>query len=401
MSDFAHSLDRDGPDERRPTASRRIPLAQPDLGVNEEAYVLEALRSGWITSRGKFVDRFEREFADAVGSAGALAVCNGTSALYLAMLGLGIGPGDEVLVPSLSFVATANAVRFAGAEPVFVDIDPATWCIDPQALAAAITPRTRAILAVHLYGHPADMDAINVIAAQHGLFVVEDAAEAFGATYKGRPVGALGDVGVFSFYGNKILTAGEGGAVTAADPRLLARMRLLRGQGMDPDRQYFYPVIGHNFRPTNIACALLCAQLERAPTMLSRRRQIFALYRKGLAGIAGIGRQPVTPDARQSPWLFSMTIDAVVFGMSRDALMARLAALGIETRPFFIPSHQLPPYLDAATRQGAKLPVTDRVAASGINLPTFTTLPDAAIAEICAAIRKLASRGEAALQLSA
>ena len=210
----------------------RYPVAVPDLAGNEERYVVEAIRSSWISSTGRFLDRFEQEFAAACGARHALAVSNGTVALHLALLGLGAGPGDEVLVPSLTYIATANAVRYVGAEPVFVDVDPGTWCIDPGRLAAGLTPHTRGIVAVDLYGHPADMDAINAFAAKHGLWVVEDAAEAHFARYRGRPVGSLARISTFSFYGNKILTSGEGGAVTLDDDELAARLKMIRGQGM-------------------------------------------------------------------------------------------------------------------------------------------------------------------------
>src|SRR6476661_6359846 len=224
------------------TTPHRIPVAAPDLTGNEEKYVLEALRSSWISSTGPFIDRFEREFAAVNGTRTSLGVCNGTVALHLALLALDVRPGDEVLIPSLTYIATANAVRYVGAEPVFVDVDPETWCIDPQRLEDAITPRTRGIIPVHLYGHPADMDAINHLAAVHGLWVVEDAAEAHFARYKNQIVGSLGRIATFSFYGNKILTSGEGGALTLDDPHLELRIRTLRGQGMDPSRRYFFPV---------------------------------------------------------------------------------------------------------------------------------------------------------------
>ena len=242
----------------------RIPVAAPDLTGNEESYVVEAIRSSWISSTGPFVQRFEKEFAALCGHAPAIGVANGTMALHLALLTLDLRPGDEVLVPSLTYIATANAVRYCGAEPVFVDVDPQTWCIDPKQLEARITRRTEGIIPVHLYGHPADMDAINHVAATHGLWVVEDAAEAHFARYKGRPTGSLARIGVFSFYGNKVLTSGEGGAITLDDPALEQRARLLKGQGVDPERRYFFPITGYNYRLTNLACAILCAQLERA-----------------------------------------------------------------------------------------------------------------------------------------
>ncbi len=199
---------------------RRIPVSEPDLNGNELKYVAEAIRSSWISSTGEYVARFERDFADATGARACVAVANGTVALHLAMLAHGVGPGDEVIVPSLTYIATANAVSYCGGEPVFVDVDPATWCIDPGLIEAAIGPRTKGIVVVHLYGHPADMDAINDIASRHGLWVVEDAAEAFGARYKGKLAGGLSSIATFSFYGNKIITSGEGGALTTDDEGL-------------------------------------------------------------------------------------------------------------------------------------------------------------------------------------
>jgi len=368
--------------------NEKIPVAIPDLSGNEERYVLEALRSSWISSTGPFIQRFERDFAAMCDARAAIGVCNGTVALHLALLALDVRPGDEVLVPSLTYIATANAVRYVGAEPVFVDVDPETWCIDPAKLEAAITPRTKGIIPVHLYGHPADMDAINHIAGVHGLWVVEDAAEAHGARYKGRATGSLAPVATFSFYGNKILTAGEGGAITVSDPRLELRMRTLRGQGMDPQRRYYFPVTGYNFRITNLACAILCAQLERTEQILSRRREIFATYRKALADVPGIGFQPVAPWAEAAPWLFCITVDEKPFGRSRDELMSSLADAGVETRPFFLPLHGLPPFREQSSKRGEVLPITDQLAASGINLPTYSGMSDADVMRVADCVRR-------------
>ena len=364
----------------------RYPVAVPDLAGNEERYVVEAIRSSWISSTGRFLDRFEREFAAVCGARHALAVSNGTVALHLALLGLGAGPGDEVLVPSLTYIATANAVRYVGAEPVFVDVDPGTWCIDPGRLAARLTPHTRGIVAVDLYGHPADMDAINAFAATHGLWVVEDAAEAHFARYRGRPVGSLARISTFSFYGNKILTSGEGGAVTLDDDELAARLKMIRGQGMDPERRYFFPITGHNFRLTNVAAAMLCAQLERAGEILAGRRRVFGWYRQYLDGIPGIGFQPVSPVVEPAPWLFCITVDEEEFGRTRDELAALLAGDGIDTRPFFVPLHTLPPFRHRAALIADGLPVTDALAASGLNLPTYGALQEPDVAIVAARI---------------
>ena len=365
----------------------RIPVAAPDLDGNEERYVLEALRSSWISSAGPFVSRFEKEMAEACGTRAAIGAANGTLALHLALLTMDLRPGDEVLVPSLTYIATANAVRYCGAEPVFVDVDPATWCMDPKLLEASITRRTKGVIPVHLYGHPADMDAINRIAATHGLWVVEDAAEAHFARYKGRPSGSLARIGVFSFYGNKVITSGEGGAVTLDDPALEHRARLLRGQGVDPERRYFFPITGYNYRLTNLACAILCAQLERVPQLLARRHAIYARYRAALEGTPGIGFQPQAAWAEISPWLFSITVDAREYGRSRDELAAVLAEQGIETRPFFRPLHRLPPFQEESRRRGEVLPITDRLGESGLNLPTFTRMRDDDIEEVASAVR--------------
>ena len=352
----------------------KIPVARPDLSGNEEAYVTEAIRSSWISSSGPFVQRFEREFASLCNTQYALGVCNGTVALHLALLGLDVRPGDEILVPSLTYIATANAVRYVGAEPVFVDVDPGHWCMDPKLIEASITRRTKGIIAVHLYGHPADMDAINHIAAVHGLWVIEDAAEAHLARYKERIVGSLSEIATFSFYGNKMFTCGEGGAVTFNNSQLAVRLRALRGQGMDPERRYFFPITGYNFRLTNMACAMLCAQLERQAEIVSRRNEIFSIYREHLFGIPGVGFQSIASWAVPAPWLFCITIDEKAYGRTRDELMQILADKGIETRPFFIALHQLPPFREESRRRAEHLPVTDRLSQTGINLPTFTQM---------------------------
>jgi len=365
----------------------RIPVAAPDLSPLEHAYVSDAVSSGWISSTGPYIERAEHLLASLCGTRAAVLVSNGTVALHLAMLALDVRAGDEVIVPSLTYVATANAVRYVGAEPVFVDVDPSTWCLDPAKIEEAITPRTRGIIAVHLYGHPADMDAINRIADLHGLWVVEDAAEAPLAAYKGRPAGSLGRLATFSFYGNKIFSCGEGGAVTVSEPVLESRIRRLKGQGVDPERRYYFPIIGYNYRLSNVAAAILCAQLERKEELLRRRREIFSRYLEGLCGLEGIEPQPVADWAVPSPWLFSVLVDPHCAGISRDALIERLEEQGIETRPLFLPLHTLPPYREAARARGLRLPVTEELARSGLNLPTYPSLSNEQIDFICEAVR--------------
>jgi perosamine synthetase len=358
----------------------KLPVAIPDLSGNEEAYVVDALRSSWVSSQGPYLKRFEQEFASVCGTRHAIAVSNGTVALHLALVGLDIGPGDEVIVPSLTYIASVNAIRYVGASPVFVDVDPRSQCLDPDAVAAALTERTRAVIAVHLYGQPAEMDALRDLCEPRGIRLVEDAAEAPMATYRGRPTGGLGDVATFSFYGNKVLTCGEGGAVTLDDDDLAARLRLLRGQGMEPNRRYWFSVVGYNYRLTNVAAALLCAQLERRGEILDARKRIFAQYTERLASVPGLTIPTPMPGTTTSPWLFSMLVDEGLFGIGRDVLMQRLESAGIETRPFFPPIHLLPPYVDE--RRGP-LAVTERLAGQGMNLPTYPGMTEDDVTRIC------------------
>ncbi|XZE45058.1 DegT/DnrJ/EryC1/StrS family aminotransferase [Pirellulaceae bacterium SH467] len=368
-----------------------IPVASADVTGNEEKYVAEAIRSSWISSSGKYLDQFEAEFAELCDSKYALSCSNGTVALHLALLGLGLRPGDEVIVPSMTYIATANAVRYCGAEPIFVDIDPETWCISPEAIETAISPRTRGIIAVHLLGHPADMDSINQIAAMNGLWVVEDAAEAHFALYKNKPVGSLGTIGTFSFFGNKILTCGEGGALTLNDSQLSIRLKMLRGQGMDPRRRYYFPITGYNFRLTNLACAMLCAQLERREEIFEKRNAIFDYYTECLSGIPGVGFQPCAPWAQIAPWMYSVTIDPHKFGQTRDDLIAIMKEAEIDSRPFFHPLHRLPPFIESASKQGQSLEATNKLGANGLMLPTYNQLSFEDIDRIVGVIRRAAS----------
>jgi perosamine synthetase len=328
----------------------RIPVAAPVLDGREREYVNECLETTWISSAGRFIGEFERAFADYCGVKHAVACNNGTTALHVALVALGIGPGDEVIVPSLTYIASANAVSYCGATPVFAENETRTFNIDPADIEALITPKTRAIMPVHLYGHPADMDPINAIAKKHGLFVVEDAAEAVGGQYKGRTTGSLGDVGVFSFFGNKIITTGEGGMVTTDDDAVAERLRLYKGQGMDPNRRYWFPVIGYNYRMTNIEAAIGLAQLERVDHHLAGRKRVAELYDKALAGLGNRLILPTTESwARHVFWMYTVQLGEGV-SKSRDQVMLDLDALGVETRPVFHPMHVLPPYQHLATR---------------------------------------------------
>jgi perosamine synthetase len=360
----------------------RIPVAAPALVGNEKRYVEECLDSSWISSNGQFIGLFEESFARFCGVRHALACNTGTAAIHLALLGLGVGPGDEVITPTLTFVATANAVTYCGARPVFVDSEERTWNLDPARLEALIGPRTKAIVVVHLYGQPADMDAVLEIARRRGVPVVEDAAEAHGAEYRGHRVGSMGDVAAFSFYGNKVITTGEGGMVVTDDGALAERVRQLKGQGVDPGRRYWFPMVGYNYRMTNIEAAIGLAQLERIDWHTARRREIAARYATALAGAPGLELQREAPGTRHAFWMTTVRLLGAA-AARRDAVMAELDGRGVETRPVFHPMHTLPMYAPPA---GASFPVAERLAASGFNLPSSASLSADDQDYVCAAL---------------
>ncbi|HUJ08837.1 MAG TPA: DegT/DnrJ/EryC1/StrS family aminotransferase [Verrucomicrobiae bacterium] len=352
-------------------SKRLIPVAAPVLAGNEKVYVTDCLDSSWISSVGKYVDKFESALARFCKAKHAISCCNGTAALHLILMALGVEPGDEVIVPTLTFVATANAVAYCGARPVFVDSESQSWNIDPTLIEQKITPATKGIIPVHLFGQPADMDSILALAGRCGLFVVEDAAEAHGAQYKGRMVGSIGVGATFSFYGNKIFTTGEGGAVVTSDDRLAGRVRFLKDQAMDPTRRYWFPSIGYNYRMTNIEAAIGLAQLEQADWHTKRRLEVAAWYREQLRGTPGVTWQTEQPESKHAFWMFTIMLDETI-SLSRDEVMLRLLANGIETRPVFHPVHTLPPYRKATTE--SCLPVAEQIARRGISLPTWAGL---------------------------
>jgi len=359
----------------------RIPVARPSLAGNEKRYVMECLETSWISSIGSFINRFEESFATFCGVKHAVACANGTVALHAALLAHGVGPGDEVLVPTLTFIATANAVRYCGATPVFVDSEPATWCMDPVDAARKVTPRTKGVVPVHLYGHPADLDPIMALAARHGLFVCEDAAEAHGARYKDRSVGSIGHSATYSFFGNKIITTGEGGMVVTSDDALAARVRQLKGQGVDPSRRYWFPVVGYNYRMTNIQAAIGLAQLEQVDAQLAARERVVGWYDARLVPLAKlVETQRPARWARHVHWMYSAVLRDGI-RLSRDELMGRLDADGVETRPIFYPMHVLPPYAEA--NRGASFPVAERLGARGLNLPTHAGLTEEEVDHVC------------------
>lgn len=359
-----------------------IPISQPSITEKEIAYVTDAVRSTWISSLGKYIDQFEAEFARFCGTDHAIAVSNGTVAIHLALIANGIGPGDEVIVPNLSFVATANAVLHAGAKPIFVDIDPFNLCIDPASIEKAITSRTKAIMPVHLYGHPADMRRITEIANAHQLIVIEDAAEAHGAMAYGKTVGSWGKCATFSFYGNKNITTGEGGMITTNDESLNLKCRYLRDHAMSKERRYWHTELGFNYRMTNIQAALGCAQLERVDALMEKRAQLYDWYLKRLSGTEGIQLNRTSSWATNSYWLVCMEYASWKREEDRDQFIQRLKAKGIDSRPYFYPMTHMP-YL----RTEVNTPVTESIYLRGINLPTYYDLTEDQVDLIVSAIK--------------
>jgi perosamine synthetase len=365
----------------------QIPLSAPSLGRKELEYVVDCLESTWISSAGKYVDRFEQAYAEVAGTKHAIACSNGTVALHLALVALGLRPGDEVLVPTLTFVACANSVVYCGGKPVFVDVDREIWSIDASKLEAQITDKTRGIIAVHLRGHPADMDAVVGIARRHGLFVVEDAAQSHGAQLRGRPVGSLGDIATFSFYGNKMITTGEGGMITTDNDDLAKQIRLLKNQGMTKEHRYWHPVVGYNYRLTNLQAAIGVAQLERLAELLARHREVASWYKEALTGVRGLWWQREKEWARHAWWQFVVIIEDE-FGADRDAVINRLQANGVDARRLYYPMHQQPIYEESA--RGREYPVADYLAARGVCLPTWSGLKREDVHYVCEQLRSCA-----------
>jgi len=357
----------------------RIPLYQPDLSGNVKAYVNECLDTNWISSRGPFVEKFEQEFARKVDVRHAASVCNGTVALHLALVTLGIGPGDEVIVPTLTYIASVNAIAYTGGTPVFVDSLRDTWQMDPEDVERSVTPKTRAILAVHLYGQSCDMDALTSIARKHRLFLVEDCAEGFGTRYGNRHVGTFGHISTFSFFGNKTITTGEGGMVVTNDKTLDERARHFKGQGLAAHREYWHDVVGYNYRMTNIAAAIGLAQLERADELIARKREVAQAYARHL-GDAPVELHREAAGTQHSHWMVSILVERPE---QRDLLRRHLAAAGIETRPLFFPVHTMPMYVHGYRNH----PVAQDLAWRGINLPSFPALAEDQIRSICDCIK--------------
>jgi perosamine synthetase len=358
-----------------------IPIYRPDLSGNERAYVLDCVDSSWISSIGPYIGRFEEALQHISGASHAVCVSNGTVALHLALHCLGIGPGDEVIVPTFTFIASVNAVTYTGATPVFVDSRESDWLLDPHKIEPLITSRTKAILPVHLYGAICDMPAIMGIARRHGIYVVEDCAESLGSKLKGQHTGTFGDVGTFSFFGNKTLTTGEGGAVIAGDEKLASRLRMAKGQGQSATRRYWHEVLGFNYRMTNIQAAIGLAQSERLPQILARKHLIAQRYRELLAGVPVVFQKPMDA-VESSDWLVSILLPK---SANRDTVMSVMAENGVETRPVFYCAHQMPMY--SRQRNTTVALVAEEISSRGISLPSYPALTEPELHRVAVALK--------------
>ena len=358
-----------------------ISIAQPDITELELKYITQAVKSNELSSQGFFVNKFEKSFADFCEAKYATTCMNGTVALHLALIGVGVCAHDEVIVPALTYVSTANAVVHAGGTPVFVDVHPDHWGMDPEEVRKKITPKTKAIIAVHLYGHPADMDPLLEICKEFGIKLIEDATEAHGAKYKGKTVGSIGSVGTFSFFGNKILTTGEGGMVTSNDQEIVDKINIYKNHGNNPNKRYFHKVIGYNYRMTNLQAAIGLAQVERAHEILAKKRAIAKLYNAGLKNLP-LKVQPNMTWAEPVNWMNCIVLDDTT--LPRDQMQSDLMKLGIDTRPFFEPI----PYLDIYGNSGY-FPISKKLSSRGINLPSSSKLQEDEISYIISAITNI------------
>ena len=368
-----------------------IPVNEPVLSGNEKKYLSECIDTGWISSEGPFVRKLEEGVAERLGRRHGIAVCNGSVALDVALAALGIGEGDEIILPSFTIISCAAAIVRCGAVPVVVDADPATLNMKVELVEQLITPRTRAIMAVHLYGLPVDMDPLLAIASRHGLRVIEDAAEVIGQTYKGRPCGSLGDISTLSFYPNKHITTGEGGMVLTNDDAFAGRSRDLRNLCFGKQRRFMHEDLGWNFRMSNLQAAVGVAQLERLAASLERKREIGALYQQELAGLRGVQLPVASAEGASNVyWVFGVVLDDSVSFDAEEA-MKRLHTAGVGTRPFFWPMHKQPVFQRMGLFENASCPVAERLGARGFYLPSGLAMSDDQVKRSAAALQHILS----------
>ena len=365
-----------------------IPICEPFLGGKELEYVTDCLKTNWISSQGKYVSEFEQRFAGYCDAKYGVSTTNGTTALHLALASSGIGPGDEVIVPAFTMIATVFAVIYTGAKPILVDAELETGNIDPHKIEEKITARTKVILPVHIYGHPCDMDPVMKIAKKHNILVVEDAAEAHGAEYKGKKVGGIGHASCFSFYANKIITSGEGGMVVTSDEKIAEKARSLKDLAHAKEKRFLHTDLAFNYRMTNIQAAIGLAQFERINELVEMRRHNARLYNSLLEDMEGL-RPPVEKEwAKNVYWMYSgLTKDE--FGMSRDELMERLRDKGVDTRTFFIPMHNQPVFRDRGLFEGESYPMAEELYQRGLLLPSGSGLTRDQIEYVCTIIKEI------------
>lgn len=367
----------------------RIPVAEPTLGEREIEYVTDCIKTGWVSSAGRYVREFERMMAEYCGVKHAIATSSGTTALHLALLALGVGPGDEVIVPDMTFIASANAVAYTGATPVLADVERETWTLDVAHAASLVTGKTKAVMPVHLFGVPARMDSVMELAGSHGIAVVEDAAEAHGAVCAGKKAGAIGDIGCFSFFGNKIVTTGEGGMITTGSDELAATCRMLRDHGMSRDERYFHPVLGYNYRLTNVQAAIGVAQMEKIESILERKRALVHVYKELLEGADSLVMPPEPEYGVPVNWMFSVLLSDSCPLSAREA--GRLMSeRNIEVRPFFVPLHRQPIYEGSGS---GDYPVSEMLHDRGLSLPSSANLRERDVRRICEQLIAICSSG--------
>ena len=353
-----------------PSGNFRISVLEPSLLGNELSYVTECIETNWISSQGKFVTQFEKAFEEFHHGSHALSVSNGTVALHLALISLGVGPGDEVIVPNLTFAASANAVIHAGASPVFCEINLKSWCLEPNEVKKLIGPNTKAIMPVHLYGQPCNMNSLKDICDEFNLLMIEDSAEALGSEWKGQRVGMFGDAATFSFFGNKTISTGEGGMIIFRDPEYADKARILRDHGMSKEKRYWHTKVGHNYRLTNLQAAIGVAQMEKIQYIIDKKLALYRLYNSLLKDVAGIKQLPLHVEGTlHSNWLYGIILNP---NIHRDSLCDELLAQGIETRPFFYPLHCMPPY--EGYKRSISLIASQQISKNGISLPSSVNL---------------------------
>jgi len=365
-----------------------IPVNEPVISPQAKANVREALDTGWLSSAGPFVTRFEQDFARFLGVRHAVAVANGTAALHVALLALGIGPGDEVIVPAFTMASSWMAVLYTGAKPVFVDCDLDTYNLNPALIAKAVTPRTKAIMPVHIYGHPVDMDPVLTTAKKLGLKVIEDAAEAHGAEYKGRLTGTMSDIACFSFYANKIVTTGEGGMLVTDNAALAHAARKYMDLYHSDAKRFIHEKLGFNFRLTNLQAAVGVGELANIKRYLAKKIRMAKKYANGLKNIPGITLPPRRPWAKNVYWMYAIRVDPAKFGLTKDELRIQLKDRGIDSRDFFYPPDSQPVLAELGVKLGS-YPVCRLVSETGLYLPSGLAITDAQIAQVCQAIREV------------